>query len=163
MNDLRALFAFRLGLLGHRPQHGLGHIHLLDLDVRDLYSPRRGVRIEDALQPQVNFVAVSEQFVEFLFAKHRAQSSLRKLRSLVNVVRNLDDSLIRVDHAQKNNRVDFQRNVIASNDVLRRNLERFLPKRNAHHAIDRAEDQNYAWTLGVPLQASQAEDDAALI
>ena len=163
VDDLGTLFAFRLRLLGHGPQHGLGHIHLLDFHVADLHSPGRGVSVEDALQAQIDFVAVSEQFVEFLFAEHRAQSSLRKLRSLVHVVRNLDDSFVRVDHAQKNDRVDFQRDVVAGDDVLRRNFERFLPQRNAHHAVDRAEDQNYARALGVPLQAPEPEDDAALI
>src|SRR6266404_742684 len=163
MNNLRAFFAFRLGLLGHRPQHGLGHIHLLDFHVGDLHAPRRGVRIADALKAQIDFVAVSQQFVEFLFAKHRAQSGLRKLRSLVGVIRDFNHGLVGIDHAQKNNRVNLQGDVVAGDDVLRRNLERFLPQRNTHHAIDRAKDQNYAWTLCRAHQASEAEDDAALV
>ena len=44
VDDLRPLFAFRLGLLGHGAQHGLGHIHLLDFHVGDLHAPGRGVR-----------------------------------------------------------------------------------------------------------------------
>src|SRR6202011_6007001 len=57
----------------------------------------------------------------------------------------------------------FQRDVVARDDVLRRTLERFLPKRNAHHAIDWAENQNYARALGRAHQAAEAEDHAALI
>jgi len=44
------------------------HVHLLDFHVGHLHAPGRGVRIEDALQPQINLVAVRQQFVEFLFA-----------------------------------------------------------------------------------------------
>ena len=63
VNDLRALFAFGLGLLGHGSHHAFGQVHLLDLDVRDFYAPRIGVLIEDRLQAQVNFFAMCQQFV----------------------------------------------------------------------------------------------------
>ena len=43
VDDLCALFALGLGLLGHGAQHGLGQIHLLDLDADDLHPPGRGV------------------------------------------------------------------------------------------------------------------------
>ena len=119
--------------------------------------------IEDALQPQIDLVAVRQQFVEFLFAQHRAQSSLRKLRSLVDVIRDFDHRLIGIDHAQENDRVHFQSDVVAGDDVLRRNFERFLPQRNPHHAVDRGEDQNHARTLGCAQQAAKPEDDAALV
>ncbi len=118
--------------------------------------------IENALQPQINLVAMRQQFVEFLFAQHRAQSGLRKLRSLVGVIRDFDHRLVGIDHAQKNDRVHFERDVVARDDVLRRNLQRFLPQRNPHHAVDGGEDQNHSRTLGRD-QASQPEDDAALI
>ena len=121
------------------------------------------MRIEDALQAQINFVAMSQQFVKFLFAKHRAQSGLRELRRLVGVIRDFHDGLVGIDHAQKNDRVHFQGDVVASDDVLRRNFERFLPQRNTHHAVDRTEDQNYAWTFCRAHQAAETEDDAALV
>ena len=121
------------------------------------------MRIENTLQTQVNLVAVRQQFVEFLLAEHRAQGSLRELRSLIDVIGDFHHRLIGIDHAQENNRVDFQRDVVAGDDVLRRNFQRFLPQRNAHHAVDRAEHQNDARALGLAQQAPEPEDDAALI
>ena len=121
------------------------------------------MRVEDALQPQINFVAMRQQFVEFLLAQYGSQSSLRKLRSLVGVIRNLHHGLIRIDHAQKNNRIHFQGNVVAGDDVLRRNFDRLLSKRDAHHAVERSEHQNHARPFGRTQQTSEAEDDAALI
>src|SRR5208283_1867207 len=162
VDDFRALLALGLGLLGHGAQHGLGHIHLFDLDVGDFHAPGRGVLIEDALQAQVDLVAVGEEFVEFLLAEHRTQSSLRKLRSLVGVIGDFDDGFLRIDDAEKNDGIHLQGDVVAGDDVLGRNFEGFLAERNAHHAVDRTEDQNYAWTLGCN-QASQAEDDTAFI
>jgi beta-glucosidase len=45
VDDLGALFAFRFGLLSHGTQHGLRHVHLLDLDVDHLHAPGPGVEI----------------------------------------------------------------------------------------------------------------------
>jgi hypothetical protein len=56
----------------------------------------------------------------------------------------------------------FRRDVIAGDDVLRRNLEGLLAQRNAHHAVDRSKNQNHARALGCD-QAAKTEDDAALI
>src|ERR1700722_7903290 len=104
-----------------------------------------------------------KQFVEFLFAQHRSQRGLCKLRGLVNVVRYFDDGLVRIDHAQKNYRVHFQRDVVAGNDVLWRNLQRLLPQRYAHDAIKRCEYKGHAWPLRLRQQPSEAKDYAALI
>ena len=42
---------------------------------------------------------VSEQFIEFHFAEHRAQGGLSKLRCLVHVIRNRYHRFVRIDHA----------------------------------------------------------------
>ena len=86
VNDLRPLLALCFGLLGHGAQHRFRHIDLLDFNVGDFHAPGRGMRVENALQTQVDFVAMSEQFVEFLFAEHRPQRGLRELRGLIDVV-----------------------------------------------------------------------------
>ena len=63
----------------------------------------------------------------------------------------------------EDDRVYLQRDVVARDDVLRRNLERFLPQRDAHHAVDRREDQDDAGPLRLGKQAAEAEDYAALV
>ena len=73
------------------------------------------------------------------FAEHRAQRGLRELRSLVNVIGNFDHGFARIDDAQKDDSIDLKGHVVAGDDVLRRNLEGFLPKRNAHHPVHAAQ------------------------
>jgi len=58
VDDLGTLLALGLGLLGHGAQHGFGHVDLLDLDVGDLHAPGSGVRVENALQAQVDLLPV---------------------------------------------------------------------------------------------------------
>src|SRR5580692_11485708 len=49
VNNLRPLLTLSLGLFGHGTQHRLRHVDLLHLDVGHFHSPRRGVRVENAL------------------------------------------------------------------------------------------------------------------
>ena len=86
VNDLGPLFALRLRLLGHGAQHRFRHVDLLHFHVRHFYAPRRSVLVQNALQAQIDFLPMRQKFVEFLLAQHRAQSCLRKLRRLVDVV-----------------------------------------------------------------------------
>jgi hypothetical protein len=51
---------------------------------------------------------VGEQLVEVDFAEDGAQRGLGELRGLVDVVRDLDDGLDRVDHAQGDDGVDLE-------------------------------------------------------
>src|SRR5438105_2008415 len=106
---------------------------------------------------------MGEQFIELHFAEDRAKRRLRKLRSLIAIVEHLDDRAPRLDHAKEDDGVDLQRDVVARDDVLRRNFERFLPQRDAHHAVDRREDEEDARTLRVAKETPEAEDDAALV
>jgi len=72
VDDLRTLLAFRLGLLGHSPQHGLGHIHLLTSTFATS-RPRARCAYRDTLQTQVNLVACASNSSSFLLAEHRAR------------------------------------------------------------------------------------------
>ena len=104
-----------------------------------------------------------QQFVEINFAQDRPQRRLRKLRGLVHVIRNRNYGLVGIDHAQEDDRVYLQRDVVTRDDVLRRNFQRLLPQRDAHNAIDRREHQNDARTFGHAQQAAKAKNDAAFI
>jgi hypothetical protein len=57
------------------------------------------VAIENALQAQVDLVAMGEEFVQFLLAEYGTQRGLRELRGLVNVIGNFDHSFSRLDDA----------------------------------------------------------------
>ena len=121
------------------------------------------MRVEDALQAEVDLLAMGEQFIEFHFAKNGAQRRLGELRGLIHVVGDFDHRFVRIDDPQKDDGVDLQGDVVASDDVLRRDFERFLAERDAHHAVHRHEDQDYARTLRRSQQAPEAEDHATLI
>src|SRR5438105_11051787 len=126
VNDLRALLAIRLRLLGHGAQHRLREIDLLHFDVDDLYAPGFRVLIEDALHARIQRVAVREQLVELDFAEDGAERGLSKLRCLIAVIDHLDHRPPRLDDAQKDDGVHLQRHVVARDDVLWRHFERFL-------------------------------------
>src|SRR3954453_5004299 len=163
VNQLRPLLALGLGLLGHRAQHRLRQIDLLDFHVRHFHAPRLRVLVEDGLDARVERVAMREELVELDFAEDGAKRRLRKLRRLIAIVEHFDDGAPRLDHAQENDRVHFQRDVVARDDVLRRNFERFLPQRHAHDAIDRREHQKNAGSLRLGEQTAETEDHAAFV
>jgi len=106
---------------------------------------------------------MGEEFVEFLLAEDGAQRGLGELGSLVQIVGNFDYRLAGINHAQEDDGIYFQRDVVAGDDVLGRNFECFLAQRDPHDAVDGCEDENDAWTFRAGKQASEAENDATLI
>ena len=163
VNQFCALLALGLCLLGHRAKHRFGEIDLLDLDILDFHTPRLGVLVEDGLDPRVELVAMRQQPVQLDFAEDRSKRGLRKLRSLIAVVEHFHDRAARLDHAQEDDGVDFQRDVVARDDVLRRHLERLLPQRHAHDAVDRREDEEETRPLRLGQQPPEPENHAALV
>ena len=103
------------------------------------------------------------KLVELHFAEYRAQGCLGELRGLVDVVRDLDYGAGGVEDAQRDDGVDLDGDVVAGDDVLRRNLEHFLPQGDANHLIEWAEDEDDAGAFGLRQDPAEAEDDAALI
>ena len=61
MDDLGAPLAFGLGLARDGADHLLGQIHLLHFHHGHLHAPRRGVLVQDGLQPHVELFALAEQ------------------------------------------------------------------------------------------------------
>src|SRR5581483_701038 len=162
VDDLGALLALGFGLLGHGAQHALGHVDLLHFHGGDLHAPGVGVLVEDALQAEVDLVAVREQLVELHFAEHGAQRGLRELRRLVAVVVHRDHGAHGIADLEEDDRVHLQGNVVARDDVLRRDFERLLLQRHAADAVHRLEYEDDARTLRPAEHASEAQDHAAL-
>src|ERR1700728_5085436 len=104
-----------------------------------------------------------QQLIEFLLTQHRAKSGLRELGCLVDIVRDFHDCLPRFDHAQEDHGVNLQSDVVAGDDVLRKDFEGFLAQRNANNPVDRREYQNDAVPFGRGQQPTQAKDYAAFI
>src|ERR1700722_2465147 len=107
---------------------------------------------------------MSQQAVEVYLPEYRAKGCLGKLRGLVDVVRNLNDSLCRIDDPQGNDGVHLQGDVIAGDDILRRHFHGFLPQADADDLSDGTEDPNDAGSFGRLLaDAAKGKDHAPLI
>ena len=68
VDDLRALFPSRFGLLGHRAFHGVRELDVLQLDQGDLHAPRDGGDVEDLADVQVDLVGLRQGLVEGVLA-----------------------------------------------------------------------------------------------
>src|SRR5258708_12223619 len=51
--------------------------------------------------------------------------------------------------------IDFERNVVAGDDVLRWNFQGLLPHINSNDAVNWAKYQDYAWSFSVSEQRSE--------
>ncbi len=118
--------------------------------------------VDDLLELLVDLLAVAQQIVQVGLAEGAAQRGLRDLRRRLDVVRHLRDGVVGVDHAEVDHRVDLDGDVVAGDDLLRRHLMGDGAQVDARHAVDEGNDEEQARALG-PLNAAQAEDDAALV
>src|SRR4249919_162807 len=106
---------------------------------------------------------MGQQFVQFNFTQHGAQRGLGKLLRLPVIILHLHHGLRGVYHAPVDHGIDLQRDVIARDDVLGRDLKRLLAQVDPDHLLHRRKDKDQAGTFGVLLQAAKGEDHAALI
>src|SRR5262245_16708493 len=162
VDDLGAPRALGFGLLRNRAHHGGVDVHVLDLDGGHLDAPRVGLRIEDLLDIEVELVALGEQLVELVLAEHRAQGGLRELARRLEEIRYLDDRLLRIHHAEIDDRVHLHRHVVARDHILARNVQHHGAQVHAHHLLDAGHDDDEARSLDPP-EAAEQEHDAALV
>src|SRR5450631_3169049 len=106
---------------------------------------------------------MGEELIELDFTEYRTKGCLGKLGGLIDVVRDLNYGAGGIKDAQGDDGVDLDCHVIASDDVLGRNLEDLLPEGDANHGIEWAEYKDEAGSLGLRQDPAQAEDNAALI
>ena len=140
-----------------------GQVDVLDLDRRDLDAPGIGVLVEDLLQLLVQPLALRQQLVELGLPEHAPQRRLGELGRRVEVVLDLDDRAARIHDAEVDDRVHLHRHVVARDDVLRRHVEDDRAQADAHHAVDRREDEDDPRPFGLREQLAQAEDHAAFV
>src|SRR5260370_21536295 len=157
MDDLGASLAFGFGLLGDGALHLFRNVHLLDFNLADFDAPGFGILVENDLQFRIQFVALREDFIQFELPDDAAQRGLGQLRSGVLIILHLRHGQVGVDYPEIANRVDFHRNVVAGDDVLRGNVERFQPHIDAIQRLNGPENQVKASRLCLGEQASEAQ------
>jgi hypothetical protein len=121
------------------------------------------VAIDDGLDALVELVAVGENLVEVDLAEDGAEGCLGELRSLVDVVGDLDDCLDRIDDTQGDDGVDLEGDVVAGDDVLGRDFHGLLAERDADHLFEGAEDEDDAGASRIVADAAETEDDGAFV
>src|SRR6266540_3206558 len=162
MDYLGATFALGLGLARDRTYHRLVDVDVLYFDGGDLDAPRVGLRVEDLLDVGVQLLTLGQHVVELVLAQYRAQRRLRELRSRLEEIRDLDDRLLRIDHAKVKHRVHLHRHVVARDHVLAWDVVHDGAQVDAHDLLDDRPDQHEPGTLD-RREAPEEEHDAALI
>src|ERR1700687_450893 len=162
VDNFCAALAFGFGLAGDGALHLLGDVDLLHFHFADFNAPRLGFRVENDLQLGVDFVALGEDFVELELADDAADGGLRELGGSVLVVLHLREREIGVDDAEITAGVHSHGDVVARDDVLRRDVQRFDAHAHARERFDGPEDEVEAGAFRLRHHTAEAEDHAAL-
>src|SRR5207249_1751717 len=110
----------------------------------------------------VDLLPLREQLVQLGLTAHAAQRGLRVLRGSEEIVLHLDDGAVQVDHAEVEDRVHLERDVVLGDDVLGRDVHGDRPEIDAHRLLDPGDDIDDPGAAR-PDQASQPEDDRPLV
>src|SRR5262249_49942593 len=116
-----------------------------------------------SLQLHVELFTLAKQIVQLDLAQHASQSGLRKLRRRIQIVGDFDHGLERVDDAEINHGIHFDRDVVARHHILSRDLQRLHTQRDADHAIDGTKNKNHAGPLGIAQNPAEPEYDATFV
>src|SRR2546426_5014544 len=170
VDDLGPPLALGLRLLRHRTLHVLRQVDLLDLHGRDLDAPGLGVLVDDPLELLGDLVARREEVVELDLAEHAPERRLRGRRAAVEIVLYGDHRPLRVHDAEVDDRADLERDVIARDHVLGRDVEGHRLEAHPDHLVDERHEQDepraVALAAGVedrPRAAAEPEDDGPLV
>src|SRR4029077_4680645 len=107
-------------------------------------APGFGVLVENDLQFSVHLVALRKNFVQIKLSDDAAQRGLRELRGGVLKISHLLQRQIGIHYAEVTYRIYFNRNVVVSDDVLRRNVQRFQTQADAVERFDGPENKIHA-------------------
>ena len=88
--------------------------------VAHLHAPWLGLLVDDLLEPFVDAFALGQQFVKLGLAQHAPQRRLGDQRGRPDVVGDADDGPPGIDDPEVGYGVDFDRDVVAGDDLLRR-------------------------------------------
>jgi len=90
------------------------------------------------------------------------QGRLGQLGSGVKVIFNSDHGLIGIYHAEVDDRIDFDGDVVTGNHILGWDLQRHRPQADPEQLVDSWDDEDDPRSLR-PDQSSKAEDNASFI
>src|SRR5512145_2572242 len=161
-DHLRAALALGFGLARHGAYHVLVEVDVLGLHHRHLDAPGVGLRVEHALDVEIELLALGQHLVHLVLAEHRAQGGLRQLAGGHQEVFHLDDRLGRVDHAEVHHRVHLHRHVVARDHILRWHVHGYRAQVHLDHLLYARDDDDPAGALHLP-EAAELEHHAAFV
>ena len=119
--------------------------------------------VDHLLELLVELLALGEEVVQLDLSEDRPQRRLRQLGGGVHVVLDLDDRLDRPHGAEVHHGVHFHRDVVAGDDVLRRDVQHHRPQAHLDEPLNRPQDEDDARTLWVRIDPAEGEHDAPLV
>ena len=164
VDDLRPPLALGLGLARHRPLHAARDLDVLDLDDRDLDSPRAR-----------SAPSMISWRIELIFSRSDSSSSsmcwpstARSVVCAICDVATMKFSICTiasfgVDDPEVRDRVHAHRHVVLGDDLLRRDVERDRAQVDPHHPVDDRNQEEEAGPLRLGQQPAEPEDDAPLV
>src|SRR5712692_5193755 len=161
-DHLGAPLALGLGLRRDRPLHILRQVDILELDQRDLDPPGLRLRVDNLLYLGVELLALAQEIVEFRLAADRSERRLRKLKRRIKIVAHLGHRARRIDHPKVQHRADLDRNVVARDYVLRRDLQRHRAQVDSHLGFENWDYEDYT-RPAIGHQPSEPENHRPLI
>src|SRR4030095_1595512 len=119
--------------------------------------------VQNLLQPLIQFLSLAEQIIERHFTEHRAKCRLRKLRGRIQIVLYVNDGPARVHHAEINDGIHLDADVIFSNDILGRYIHRDRAQADAYDAVDRKKDQDQSRPFRLRQQPPNSKNYSSLV
>src|SRR3989344_3596466 len=162
VDHLGPAFAFRFCLSGDGADHRFVEVHVFDFDIGNLDAPGVGLGVEYLLDVDVQPFSLSQQFIKFVFTEHRTQGGLRQLAGGHEKIFDLNDCLLWIKYSEVQDCIDFDRDVIAGDHILRRDVEDDGAQVDPDHLLDHRNQQDQAGALDLP-EASELEHHPTLV
>src|SRR5688572_3145116 len=97
-----------------------------------------------------------------MLTQHRAQRGLRELAGRFEWIHNLDDGLARIHDPEIDNSVDFDRDVVARDDILLRHVQHDRAQVHPNHLLDDRPYQDESWPLDA-IETAKKENNPSLV
>ena len=161
-NNYSLFFALRFGDLRDGSFQTFRQDNIFQLDALDVDAPWIGGGINCLFDALANFLLVRKEFVQRHFADGVAHCGLGQLRDGVEKVLNLQDRLFGVIHAELNDRVNPDRNIVARDRFLIGNVHSLHANVDFDKSLE-YRNQNFPARIPRCLVFAHQQDNTALI
>lgn len=119
--------------------------------------------VDEFLELQVEFFALTEKVIQFLLSEDAAQGSLGHLACGVEVVFYGDNGFDGVHHLEEKDGVHMDADIIAGDDILGGDIQGVGLEADFANGVNGPENEDDAGAFCVAENAPETEDNTALI